>query len=256
MTIRLEKDGMTAILTLDRPEKLNALTDEMYEQLYDYVRELAADDQVRAVILTGAGRAFCAGGDVGGMATSDIVSGRTRSQSRHRVLLALYNLEKTVIAAVRGPVYGIAAAFVLACDLIVASETTKFSMAFKRVGMVPDAGVVFFLTQYLGLARAKEMVYTARPVSAQEAFDVGLVSRLVPDDKLESESRALAKEMAESAIYAMALTKKMFQGTAVSTLEMALETEALSATLARLTHDHKEAVSAFKEKRPPQFLGR
>jgi 2-(1,2-epoxy-1,2-dihydrophenyl)acetyl-CoA isomerase len=256
MTIKLEKEGMTAILTLDRPEKLNALTDEMYEQLYNYLLQLASDDQVRSVILTGTGRAFCAGGDVGGMASSDIVSGRTKSQSRHRVIMALYNLEKPVVAAVRGPVYGIAAALVLACDLIVASETTKFSMAFKRVGMVPDAGVVFFLTHYVGMARAKEMVYTARQVSGQEAYSMGLVSRLVADDKLESESRALAREMADSAIYALALTKKMFQATAVSTLEMALETEALTATLTRLTHDHKEAVSALKEKRTPQFLGR
>ena len=137
--------------------------------------------------------------------TFTVAFGLLSPVSRHRVLLALYNMEKPVIAAVRGPVYGIAAAFVLACDLILASDTTKFSMAFKKVGMV---------------------------------------SSLVADDELESEAHALAKEMAESAVYALALTKKMFQSTAMSTLEMALETEAMAATLTRLPHDHKEAVSA------------
>ncbi len=256
MNVGLEKDGAIAILTLDRPERLNAMADPMWNALHGHLETIAADEEIRAVILTGAGRAFCSGGDVTGMAKSDIVSGRARSQRRHRTILALYNLEKPVIAAVRGAVYGIGNALALACDLIVASDTTKFSMAFKKVGVVPDGGAIFFLTQNLGIARAKDLVYTARVVPAAEALTLGLVVRVVPDDKLESAARALAAEMAESATYALALAKKMFHSMYVPTLEQLMEMETLASGAVRLTHDHKEGVDAFKEKRPPKFLGK
>jgi 2-(1,2-epoxy-1,2-dihydrophenyl)acetyl-CoA isomerase len=153
-------------------------------------------------------------------------------------------------------VYGIGNALALACDLIVASDTAKFSMAFKKVGVVPDGGAIFFLTQYLGIARAKDLVYTARVVPADEAHRLGLVVRVVPDDKLDSEARALAKEMAESATYALALAKKMFHSMYVPTLEQLMEMETLASGAVRLTYDHKEGVDAFKEKRPPKFLGK
>jgi len=256
MNVRFEKEGAVAVLTLDRPERLNAMADPMWDALYDHLGKIALDDKVRAVILTGAGRAFCSGGDVTSMAQSDIVSGRTRSKRRHRAIQALYSLEKPVIAAARGAVYGIGNALALACDLVLASDTAKFSMAFKKVGIVPDGGAIFFLTQYLGIARAKELVYTARVVPADEALRLGLVVRVVPDARLEMEARALAQEMADSATYALALAKKMFQSMAVPSLEMLLENEVLNSGIARLTHDHREGVSAFKEKRPPKFQGR
>jgi 2-(1,2-epoxy-1,2-dihydrophenyl)acetyl-CoA isomerase len=256
MNVRLEKDGALAILTLDRPDRLNAMADPMWDALHGHLMTIAADDVIRAVILTGAGRAFCSGGDVTGMAKSDILSGRARSQRRHRAVLALYNLEKPVIAAVRGAIYGIGNALALACDLVVASDTAKFSMAFKKVGVVPDGGAIFFLTQNLGIARAKELVYTARVVPAAEALALGLVARVVADDKLEIETRALATELAESATYALALAKKMFHSMYVPTLEQLMELETLASGAARLTHDHKEGVEAFKEKRPPRFQGR
>jgi 2-(1,2-epoxy-1,2-dihydrophenyl)acetyl-CoA isomerase len=256
MNVRFEKEGSIAVLTLDRPERLNAMADPMWDALYEHLGKIAVDDAIRAVILTGAGRAFCSGGDVTGMAKSDIVSGRARSQRRHRTVQALYNLEKPVIAAVRGAVYGIGNALALASDLIVASDTAKFSMAFKKVGLVPDGGAIFFLTQYLGIARAKDLVYTARVVPADEALKLGLVMRVVPDDKLDSAARALAVEMADSATYALALAKKMFQSMYVPTLEQLLEMETLASGTVRLTHDHKEGVDAFKEKRPPKFLGK
>jgi 2-(1,2-epoxy-1,2-dihydrophenyl)acetyl-CoA isomerase len=256
MNVRLDKEGTVAILTLDRPDRLNAMADPMWDALHGHLGTIAADESVRAVILTGAGRAFCSGGDVTGMARTDIVSGRARSQKRHRAVLALYNLEKPVIAAVRGAVYGIGNALALACDLIVASDTAKFSMAFKKVGIVPDGGAIFFLTQNLGLARAKELVYTARVVPAAEALALGLVARIVPDEKLEAEARALAAELAGSATYALALAKKMFHAMYVPTLEQLLELETLATGAARLTHDHQEGVAAFKEKRPPKFLGK
>lgn len=256
MTVTMEKADNVALITLDRPEKLNAISGEMWDQLYQYFTELMEDDSTRAVILTGKGRAFCSGGDVSSMGKATMVSSRWRSHTRHRVIMALQNLEKPVICAVRGACYGIANALALACDMIVASDTAKFSMAFKRVGLVPDGGVAFFLTQYVGVGRARDLVYTGRVVEAAEALSMGLVARVVPDAELESAARKLALEFANSATHALALSKKMFQSLYSPTLETLLETEKFASTITRLTDDHKEAVAAFKEKRPPKFTGR
>ena len=256
MPVTLHKENGIATVTLDRADKLNALSDEMYDKLYEYWLALAEDADTRAVILTGAGRAFCAGGDIGNMANTNVVSGRWRSHTRHRMILALHNLEKPVIATVRGPCYGIGNALALAADIIIASDTTQFSMAFKKMGVVPDGGAIFFLAQNLGIQRAKELVFTARPFGAQEAKDLGLVSRVVPDAELEGAACALARELADSATYALMLAKKMFQSMYVPTLEMLLDLEKLASGIARETHDHKEGVAAFKEKRPPRFLGK
>jgi 2-(1,2-epoxy-1,2-dihydrophenyl)acetyl-CoA isomerase len=256
MTVKLVKQNGVATMTLDRPDKLNAMSDDLWNALEEHIGDVGRDEKVRAVILTGAGRAFCAGGDVTGMGKVDTIASRTRAKSRHRVISALYNLEKPVIAAVRGAVYGVGISLALACDLMVASETARFSLAFKNVGLVPDGGAIFFLTQYLGIGKAKELVYTARPLSAHEAHAMGLAMQVVPDDRLEPEAQALAREMAASATYALALAKKMFQSMAMPTLETLLETEALAFSIARASDDHEEGVNAFKQKRPPKFTGR
>ena len=256
MSIKITHDDGIATVCLDRADKLNALSMEMYHELADAFTALNNDDSVRVVLLTGAGRAFCAGGDVGSMASFDVVSGRKRSKGHHRMILALHHLEKPVIAAVRGPAAGIGASLALACDLIVASETAYLLMAFKNVGIPPDGGAIYFLTQHLGLARAKEIVYSARKLPADEAKDMGLISKVVPDDQLEAASLALAREIAGSATYALTLAKRMFQYMYVPTLEQLLEMEVLAICGARMTHDHVEGVTAFKEKRKPQFKGK
>ena len=248
-------DGIATVL-LDRADKLNALSGEMYHELADAFRKLNEDDAVRVVLLTGAGRAFCAGGDVGSMGGYDVVSGRKRSKGHQQMILALHHLEKPVIAAVRGPAAGIGASMALACDLIVASDTAYLLMAFKNVGIPPDGGASYFLTQHLGLARAKEIVYSARKLPAAEAKDMGLVSRVVPDDQLETAALAMAQEIAGSATYALTLAKRMFQYMYVPTLEQLLEMEVLAISGARMTEDHVEGVTAFKEKRKPKFRGK
>ena len=256
MSIKITHDDGIATVCIDRADKLNALSMEMYHALADAFTELNNDDSVRVVLLTGTGRAFCAGGDVGSMGNFDVVSGRKRSKGHHRMILALHHLEKPVIAAVRGPAAGIGASLALACDLIVASETAYLLMAFKNVGIPPDGGAIYFLTQHLGLARAKEIVYSARKLPAAEAKDMGLISKVVPDDQLEAASLALAREIAGSATYALTLAKRMFQYMYVPTLEQLLEMEVLAICGARMTHDHVEGVTAFKEKRKPQFKGK
>jgi 2-(1,2-epoxy-1,2-dihydrophenyl)acetyl-CoA isomerase len=256
MSIEISKaDGIATVL-LNRPEKLNALSEAMYHDIADAFHELGEDDDVRAILFTGAGKAFCAGGDVGGMGQYDVVAGRKRSQGHHRTVKSIHQCEKPVIAAVRGACAGIGVGLALACDMVIASETAYLMMAFKRVGIPPDGGAIFFLTQHLGIQRAKEIVYTARRIPAAEAKEIGLVTRVVPDAELESEALALARELAESATYALRLAKRMFQSMYVPTLEMLLEMEGLAIAGARLTHDHKEGRAAFLEKRPPKFLGR
>lgn len=256
MTIQITKQDGVATVLLNRPDKLNALSAEMYHDLAGHFTELGRDDEVRAVILTGAGRAFCAGGDVGSMGGYDVVAGRRRSREHHRAVVNLHNLEKPVIAAVRGPAAGIGASLALASDLIVAAESAYLLMAFKNVGIPPDGGAIYFLTQHLGIARAKELVYTARRLPAQEAKELGIVMKVVPDDRLETEAQALAAEIASSATHALTLAKRMFQAMYTPTLEQLLEMEILAVCGARLTHDHKEGVAAFREKRKPKFLGK
>jgi 2-(1,2-epoxy-1,2-dihydrophenyl)acetyl-CoA isomerase len=256
MTLQVAKADGIATITLNRPDKLNALSEEMYHGIADHCAALDADDEVGAIIVTGAGRAFCAGGDVGSMGGYDVVISRKRSQQHKRTVVNLYKVEKPVIAAVRGPAAGIGFSLALACDLIVASDTAYFLAAFKKVGIPPDGGAVFFLTQYLGIARAKEIAYTAREVPALEAKEIGLVMKVVPDGRLESEAQALAQDRAGSATYALRLAKRMFHSMYVPTLEMLLEMENLAVCGARLTHDHQEGIASFKEKRPPNFLGK
>ena len=256
MSIRITHDDGIATVLLDRADKLNALSGEMYHELADAFAEMNGDDTVRVVVLTGAGRAFCAGGDVGSMGGYDVVSGRKRSKGHQKMILALHHLEKPVIAAVRGPAAGIGASMALACDLIVASETAYLLMAFKNVGIPPDGGAIYFLTQHLGIARAKEIVYSARKLPAAEARDMGIISKVVPDAELESAALALAREIAGSATYALTLAKRMFQYMYVPTLEQLLELEVLAISGARMTHDHVEGITAFKEKRKPRFQGK
>lgn len=256
MSIQVTKDSGVATVLLNRADKLNAMSAEMYHDLAHHFTEFNFDDEVRAVIVIGAGRAFCSGGDVGTMGSRDVLSGRKRSKGHHQMPIALHNLEKPVIAAVRGPAAGIGFSLALACDLIIASETAYFLAAFKNVGIPPDGGAVFFLTQHLGIARAKEIAYTARRVPAQEAKEMGFVMKVVPDDKLEAETQAFARDLADSATYALRLAKKMFQSMYVPTLDALLELEAMALGQARTTHDHEEGVAAFKEKRAPRFKGR
>lgn len=244
-----------AEVRLNRPEKHNALTDDMYRDLTAIFAQLHEDAQVRAVILSAAGKGFCSGSDVGAMLTVTGPAARARLQRRHAAIQSIYRIEKPVIAAVQGPVAGIGFSLAAACDFIVATETAYFQQAFRNVGLVPDGGAIFFLAQRLGVGRAKDLVMTGRRLGAREASDWGVVNRLVPEDQLRDATLTLASELAAAPTYVLGLAKKMFAASYNPSLETVLEIESFAASVARSSRDHREGVAAFKEKRKPQFSG-
>ncbi len=255
-TILVERPAPgVAEVRLNRPEKLNALTEQMYRTLTETFLELHENSDIRAILVTGAGRGFCSGSDVGAMLKTTGPAARARLQRRHATIQALYRLEKPVIAAVQGPASGIGFAIAMACDLVVAAESSYFQQSFRSVGLVPDGGSIFFLTQRLGVSRAKDLVMTGRRLGAAEAYDWGIVNRLVADEELLARALALATELASAPTYVLGLTKKMFAAAASPSLETVLEIESYAASVARSSRDHQEGVTAFREKRKPRFTG-
>lgn len=255
MNVTYELRDAVAIITLDRPEKMNALTVEMREALGTFFETAARDPQVRAVLLTANGKAFCASGDVSKMGEFTPASGKQLLARAHRMIRNLANIEKPVVAGVRGAVAGIGWSMALACDAVIASETAKFTQVFRHVGVAPDGGAVYFLTQHLGVQRAKELVYSGRRVDAQEAHGMGLVNKVVADDALDTAAFDYARELANGPTFALGVAKKMFKLMYQPDLETLLDAEAWAQGLTLLTDDHKEGVKAFFEKRPAVFRG-
>lgn len=256
MSVGYELRDAVAVITLERPEKLNALTVEMREALGTRFEAAGRDPAVRAVLLGAQGPAFCASGDVNRMGAFTAASGRELLKLAHRMVRNLANVEKPVVAAVRGAVAGIGWSMALASDAIVASDTAKFSMVFRHVGLAPDGGAVYFLAQHLGLLRAKEIVYSGRRLDAAEAQALGLVTKVVPDAELEAAAWEQAQAFARGPTFAFGAAKKMFKMAYEPSLESFLDAEAWAQGLALLTDDHREGAQAFLEKRKPVFQGR
>ncbi len=256
MPVQMTVEGAVATVTLNRPEKMNALTWEMREKMRDHFHEIRFNDDIRAVIVTGEGRAFCAGADVDRMGDADIKAGRFRLQrGSHMVIRHLHAIEKPTIAAVRGHAVGIGWSLALACDITVAAEDAKFSQIFRRIALAPDGGAIWFLNQRLGMNRAKELVYSARIVEAPEALSLGLVNFVVPGDELMAKARALAEDYASGPTFMLGLAKKLFH-MAHGSLEDYLEVENMVQPQLNHSADHQEGKAAFKEKRKPNYIGR
>jgi 2-(1,2-epoxy-1,2-dihydrophenyl)acetyl-CoA isomerase len=247
-------DGV-ATLTLNRPAALNALDSSLKAALAAAFRSIARDAAVRVVVLTGAGRAFCAGQDLREHASHAGASADELRASYNPLILALRGLEKPVIAAVNGVAAGAGVSLALACDLRVAATEASFVLAFARIGLVPDSGATWFLPRLVGPARAAELAFLGDPVGAEEALRIGLVNRMVPGESLAAETRALALRLASAAPRALALTKRALNRSLDASLEDQLEYEAILQGLAASTADHTEGLAAFREKRPPRFTG-
>ncbi len=257
MSVEMNVEGAVATITLNRPEKKNALTVEMREGLIAHFQRARFDDDIRALVLTGAGEAFCSGADVDRMGDSDGRAARHRLQKlSHTYMRTLHAIEKPVIAAVRGHAVGIGWSLALGCDMVVASETAVFSQIFRRIALGPDGGAIWYLTRRLGMNLAKELVFTARVVGAAEALKLGLVNHVVADGDLMGRTMEMARDMAEGPTFMFGLAKKLFHMAPSVSLEDYLEMEAMVQPQLNRTQDHQEGKAAFREKRKPRFIGR
>ena len=254
--LRVEVDGPVATLTLDRPDSLNALTVPVKLALREALESIAGDRAVRAVILTGAGRAFCAGQDLAEREQPDAAPLDIEVRERYNpIIRAIRSMGQPVIAAVNGVAAGAGASLAFACDLRIAAEEARFVLAFGRIGLVPDSGATWFLPRLVGPAKAAELALVGEPLDAAEALRLGLVSRVVAGDRLMDDARAMASRLAEGAPLALALTKEALARSSTIGLDEALDGEAKLQGIAGASADHAEGLAAFKEKRPPRFTG-
>ncbi|MEW6637866.1 MAG: enoyl-CoA hydratase-related protein [Actinomycetota bacterium] len=260
-TILYEKSGPVVTLALNRPDRLNAFDGAMHREMHAALDEAAADEGVRCIVLRGEGRGFSAGADLRGedLERKDgepLDLGEYLRKSYSVTVAKMAGMPKPIVAALHGPVYGAGVGIALACDLRVAAESTRFSVAFIKIGLMPDAGVSFFLPRVVGLGRALEMSMLGDPVDAEEAHRIGLVSRVVPDASLLEETAALAERLAQMPTSALGQTKAALYASFERDLAAALEAEAEGQAFCGRTRDHAEGVAAFFEKRAPEFTGR
>jgi 2-(1,2-epoxy-1,2-dihydrophenyl)acetyl-CoA isomerase len=261
-TVGWELDGAVAIITLNRPTAHNSLTEEMKLGLLEAVRRAGASPEVRAVLLTGAGRAFCAGQDLrehAAVLDAQAQGRRTADTVREHynpLLMAITSLPKPVVAAVNGVAAGAGASLAFACDLRIAALGASFLMAFSRVGLAADSGASWTLPRLAGMGRAAELLMLAEPVTATRALELGLVNSIVNDGDLPAEGRALAARLAAGPTAAYAGIKEQLRFSAAHGLEESLEKEAEVQAALGQTEDHRSATVAFTRKEQPTFRGR
>jgi len=247
------------VLTLNRPDRLNAFNDELHAALREALANCAADDDCRAVVLTGAGRGFCAGQDLSNrvnMGDERPDLGATLEANYNPLVRAIRALPKPVICAVNGVAAGAGANIALACDIVIAAKSAKFIQAFSKIGLVPDSGGTWFLPRLLGEARAKGLALTAQPLSADDAERWGLIWKVVDDADLMAEAEAQARAFADGPTAAYALTKQAIHAAGTNTLDQQLDLERDYQRQAGFSDDYKEGVAAFMEKRKPNYRKR
>lgn len=254
-TVRVERADGVATIVLDRPDSLNALNAAMRKELLAAFKAIARDDEVRAVVLTGAGRGFCAGADLRG-GSGEREFRRVLTAEYNPLVRAIRDLPKPVIAAVNGVAAGAGMSLALACDLIYAADDARFVLAFGRIGLVPDSGATRTLVRALGRHRAAHLVFSGEPLSAAEARDAGLVAEVVPAAELRARAAEVAAGLAAAPTRAIGLAKRLVNRAEDSTLDESMADEAALQAVAGRTEDHAEGVAAFAEKREPRFVGR
>jgi len=254
--LRFEVAEAIATITLNRPDALNALTIPLKTELLAAFRAVGRDRSVRAVVLTGAGRAFCAGQDLKERLEPGAAPLAIELRERYNpIVAAMRELGQPIVGAINGVAAGAGAALAFACDIRLAAEGASFVLAFGRIGLVPDSGSTWFLPRLVGPAKAAELALLGETLSAVDAERFGLVARVVPSDSLAAEARATAAQLADLAPVALALTKRALERSWSMDLDAALEDEAFRQGIAGATADHAEGIAAFIEKRPPRFTG-
>lgn len=256
-TITVDDHGAWRVLTLNRPDRLNAFNDEMHYELAAAL-EAAADETCRAVLLTANGRGFCAGQDLGQRANQDgpYDLGATIEQFYNPLIRRIRALEKPIICAVNGVAAGAGANIALSCDIVLAARSARFIQAFSKIGLVPDSGGTFFLPRLIGDARARALIMTGAPLSAEQAEQWGLIWKTYEDDQLMLEAETLTEWFSQQPTQGLALAKQALNASAAHSLDQQLDMERDQQRKAGLTPDYREGVLAFMEKRPANFSGR
>jgi 2-(1,2-epoxy-1,2-dihydrophenyl)acetyl-CoA isomerase len=252
-TVLLELEAGVATLTLNRPEAKNAMNLDMRFALRDAFNRIREDREIRAVVLRGAGQDFCSGGDVRAMNVASAEAGRNRMDDMHGWLTHLIELDRPVIAAVDGVCYGVGFSFALAADFVIATPRARFCMPFMKIGLVPDGAAFYTLPRVVGMARARELIFSAREMGAQEAQQVGAVLEIVEPDQLTARANQIAACLANASPIAFGLSKRALHQSLNSDLHTMLALESAAQGIAFTTDFHREAVRRFREKEPPLF---
>lgn len=255
-TLQVEIQQRVAVVTLNRPEKLNALSMKMLAELRTVFEELRVDESVAAVVLTGAGRAFCAGGDLNDMLEGKLQLDYVAGRSLGKTIMAIQGLEKPVICALNGIAAGGGAGVALACDVIYASDKARFSEIYTNIGMVPDCGNLWLLARVVGPYKAKELCFSAEIIDAAEMYRLGIAQRLFPPEEVLPAALEFARKLAEGPAKSYAVIKTLIDRGWGLSLEQFYDLEALAVEIIMQSEDFKEGVAAFVEKRKPAFRGR
>lgn len=257
-TILVDKEEGVTWITLNRPDRLNAINVRMATELLEVVRACNEDEDTRALVISGAGRAFCSGSDLkfdSGLVEPMKLTAEI-TDLLNSFILAIRGLGKPVIASVKGSVSGAGFSVVLACDLAIAAESAKFNMGFIKIGVTPDLGATYFLPRHVGLKRASESFFSGEVITAREAAKLGIVNKVVAERDLEGATRELSTRLAEGPTLAIGRTKSLINDAFLNTLEQQLANERQIQMLSPHTEDYTEGLRAFLEKRKPRFKGR
>lgn len=251
------RDNGVAILTLNRPKSLNSFNQEMCYELTETCKKVSKDPAIKALVITGTGKGFSAGGDIGVLAAmKDPIHSKEVYDMSSGAVTAVYEVEKPVIAAVNGPVAGAATALMMACDLIIAVDSAKLGFNFVNIAFCPDSGCSYFLSRKVGYHKALEILWFGKILTAAEALELGIINKVVPDEEVLAQSIKWADRLAEGPAYTISLDKKLLREADKNNFYQQAELEALYQVLAWTSADFKEGVMAFVEKRKPSFIGR
>jgi 2-(1,2-epoxy-1,2-dihydrophenyl)acetyl-CoA isomerase len=254
--IAFEQIGSVAKITLNRPDKFNSFVREMALELQAKLKACAEDDSVRAILLTGEGKAFCAGQDLAeAIEDNGIELQKIVSEHYNPIVTLIREIEKPIVGAINGVAAGAGANIALACDITIASEHASFIQAFSKIGLIPDSGGTFFLPRIIGMQRATALMMLGDKVTAQEAADMGMIYQAVPSDEFDETSMKLARKLASMPTKGLGLTKRLLNESFTNNLATQLQREDDIQTIAGNTYDYQEGVQAFLEKRKPEFKG-